>query len=51
MNFREYLRLMGRLYFQAGISNFSAPLLRRFDGVFVVAAGDVEHIRIDPDSW
>lgn len=51
MNFREYLRLMGRLYFQAGISNFSAPLLRRFGGVFVVAAGDVEHIRIDPDSW
>ena len=41
---------MGRLYFEGGRSSFSSELLQRFGGSLAMAARDVRHIRIDPNS-
>ena len=51
MEFKRYLRMMGKLYFEGAISDFHPNLLKRFGGSLAMCAGDVQHIRIDPDSW
>jgi len=50
MEIRQYLRLMGRLYFEGAVSDFQPDLLKRFGGSLAICAKDVEHIRIDPNS-
>ena len=50
MQIQRYLRLMGRLYFEGGRSNFSAEALQRFGGSLAMVAHDVRYIRIDPNS-
>jgi len=51
MQVRQYLRQMGRLYFEGAISDFHPNLLRQFGGSLAMAAQDTQHIRIDPNSW
>ncbi len=50
MRFNTYLRSLGQVYFEAAKSDFSAGLLRRMGGIFVLAANDCERVRIDPNS-
>lgn len=50
MEFRRYLGLMGRMYFQGAYSDFDPRLLNRLGGSLAICARDVQHIRIDPAS-
>ncbi len=50
MEFRRYLRLMGKLYFEGAVSDFQPDTLKRFGGSLAICAKDVEHIRFDPNS-
>ncbi|RMH48023.1 MAG: hypothetical protein D6686_11480 [Alphaproteobacteria bacterium] len=50
MTFERYLAALGRLYASAAASGFSPDLLRDLGGVFVLAARDAQHVRVDPDS-
>ena len=50
MQVRQYLRLMGQLYFEGAISDFHPDLLSRFGGSLRMAGMDAEHARVDPAS-
>ena len=50
MELRQYLRLMGKLYFEGALSDFQPDSLKRFGGSLAICAKDVEHIRFDPNS-
>ena len=50
MQFNRYLRSLGRVYFEAAISDFHPDLLRRMGGIFILAGNDSERVRVDPDS-
>lgn len=50
MEFRQYMRLAGRLYFEAAISDFHPNLLRRFGGSLKLAGDGANRVRVDQDS-
>ncbi len=50
MEFQQYLRHAGSLYYEAAISDFHPDLLRRFGGSLKLAGDNAIHVRFDPDS-
>lgn len=50
MRFQTYLRQVGRVYFEATISDFHPDLLRRMGGIFKLAGNDAQRVRVDHNS-